>query len=212
MRVRFKTEADRERHRTLMSKRHHARVVNATFNKTSLYSTLTLDNDNEVHTFEEARKIRDNYIRRLRRAVPSAQITIYMGRGKTTDRIHFHMLSNGLSEEIIKSKWGSGQIKKISHLWENVEYDGEDHGQDYTKLADYLFNHWTSEQGCHHWKQTKNVTQPDMEAPKEIKRTYTDKNPPRAPKGYKLVESIGNQYGYYYFKYVKIPPEPDNSV
>ena len=86
-RERFKTEEERERHKWLMSRRHHARIVNENYGPQSLYSTLTTDNEHEVHTFEEARRVRDNYVRRLKYAFPDAKINIYMGRGKSTARI-----------------------------------------------------------------------------------------------------------------------------
>ena len=83
-----------------------------------------------------------------------------------------------------------------------------DHGQDYTGLANYLFDHWTPEQGGHRWRPTKNLRQPEREKPKEIKREYSEHKPPKAPKGYMLVESRATKYGYLYFKYVKIPDPP----
>ena len=57
---RFKTEEEREQHRIGISRRKHVRLFNANFGPTSLYSTLTLNNEYEVHTFKEARRLRDN--------------------------------------------------------------------------------------------------------------------------------------------------------
>ena len=51
-RPRFKTETEREEHRVGISRRNHARLVNENFTPESLYSTLTLSNEYEVHTFE----------------------------------------------------------------------------------------------------------------------------------------------------------------
>lgn len=96
-RPRFKDDEERAQHRIGISKRKHQRLVNENFSPLSLYSTLTFDDDSEVHTFSEARRIRDNYFRRLQRACPDAKIIIYMGRGKSTNRIHFHMISDGIS-------------------------------------------------------------------------------------------------------------------
>ena len=155
--------------------------------------------------FEDAKRIRDNFVRRLKRAAPEARIMVYMGRGKATHRIHLHMLSEGVPEELIRRQWYLGSVVRIEHLKEHNYYDGVDHGQDYTGLANYLFDHWTAEQGGHRWKPTKNLKQPERENPKEIKRQYTEQKPPRAPKGYVLVESKATGYGYLYFKYVKIP-------
>lgn len=205
---RFKTEYERAQHREGMSRRHHARLFNANFTPESLYTTLTLDNDNEVHTFEEARKIGGLFLRRLRYISPDVQIILYMGRGKSTDRIHFHMVSNGISDKLIREKWPYGKIVRIENLRAHNYYDGVDYGQDYTGLANYLFDHWKPEQGGHRWRATKNLKQPERETPTVIKREYSAHKPPTSPKGYKLVEYKSNPYGYQWFKYVKDNDEP----
>lgn len=207
-RPRFKTEEERAQHRIGISRRKHARMFNAAFSPSSLYSTLTLDNEYEVHTFKEARRLRDNYYRRLKYHFPDAKIVIYMGRGKSTNRIHFHMVSDGVPEERITKLWGMGEIVRIEHLKEHNYYNGIDHGQDYTGLANYLFDHWTPEQGGHRWKATQNMDKPEREPNTPVKRNYTENKPPRPPKGYILVESKATKYGYLYYKYVR-QPEPD---
>lgn len=204
-RIRFKDDTEREQHRMGISRRNHARLVNENFSPTSLYSTLTIDDEHEVHTFEEAKHIRDLYFRRLKYACPKAVIFIYLGRGKSTNRIHSHMLSEGVPEEVIRKQWTYGRIVSCTHLREHNFYNGVDHGQDYSSLANYLFNHWTPEQGGHRWKQTKNIRKPTAEPPKEIKREYSEDKPPRAPKGYILTETMSTPYGYLYFKYVRVP-------
>lgn len=207
-RLRFKSEEEREAHKSGISRRNHARLVNENFSPTSTYSTLTFDTANEVHTFEEARYIRDLYMRRLKYAYPDAVIFFYLGKGKATRRIHGHMLCEGVPEEVIVRQWRYGEIVAIDKLREHNYYNGVDHGRDYTGLANYLFDHWTPEQGGHRWKQTRNARRPEKEEPKEIKRAYSEVKPPAPPKGYKLVESRGTKYGYMYFKYV-LEPEPD---
>ena len=203
--LRFRSEEEREQHRLGISQRNHARLVNENFSPTSYYSTLTFDDEHEVHTFEEAKPIRDLYFRRLKYAYPDAVIFIYLGRGKSTSRIHSHMLSEGVPEEIIRKQWTYGRIVTCVHLRAHNFYDGVDHGQDYTSLANYLFSHWTSEQGGHRWKQSRNTRKPGQETPREIKREYAEDKPPRPPKGYILVETMGTNYGYLYFKYVREP-------
>ena len=92
-RPRFKTEEERAAHKLGISRRKHARIVNNNFGPTSKYSTLTMDDEHEVHTFQEARRVRDNFYNRLIYHAPGAKIMLYMGRGKNTHRIHFHMIS-----------------------------------------------------------------------------------------------------------------------
>lgn len=206
-RLRFKTEDERAQHRIGISRRKHTRIFNAAFSPASLYSTLTLNNEYEVHTFEEARRLRDNYYRRLKYHFPDAKIAIYMGRGKATHRIHFHMVTNGIPEEMITKLWGMGEIVRIEHLKEHNYYNGIDCGQDYTGLANYLFDHWSPEQGGHHWKATLNLDKPEREPNTSVKMNYTENKPPRPPKGYIFVESKTTRYGYLYFKYVRKPPK-----
>ena len=206
-RPRFKNEAEREAHKIAISRRKHNELFNENFSPTSLYSTLTLDNEHEVHTFDEADHIADLYVRRLKYDYPDAVIFVYMGRGKSTARIHLHMVSEGVPKDAILKKWGLGPIIRIENLGEHNYYDGKDYGQDYTGLANYLFDHWTPEQGGHRWKQTRNARKPEREEPTEIKREYTESRPPRPPKGYILVEASSNSWGYLYFKYVVEPPK-----
>lgn len=210
--IRFKTDEEREQHKILISKRRHARLVNENFSPSSLYSTLTFDDENEVHTFKEARRIRDLYVRRLKYACPDAVIYIYMGRGKNTSRIHLHMLSEGVPEEKIREQWHYGEVVSVTHLREHNYYDGVDYGRDYTGLANYLFDHWTKEQGGHRWKATRNARKPHKEEPAVAKREYSEQKPPRAPKGYVLVEVRATKYGYLYFKYVKKPEKNNRGI
>lgn len=207
--LRLKTLEERERHKLLISRRRHVRLVNENMDATGLYSTLTFSNEYEVHTFEEARIVRDRFWRRLTYHHPDAVIFFYMGRGKSTNRIHFHMISKGIPEETILKYWKYGTVVRIENLRLHNYYNGKDHGQDYTGLANYCFDHWTPEVGGHRWKMTKNVRRPQEEDSKEVKREYTVEKPPRAPKGYILVAAQANKYGYLYFKYVKEPPEDE---
>ena len=205
-RPRFKDEAERAQFNLDVARRRHVQIFNANFGPGSLYSTLTLSDEYEVHTFDDARRIRDNFIRRIQYRWPKARIVVYMGRGKSTHRIHFHMVSDGVPEEVIRELWYLGEVKRISRLRRHNRYDGVDHGQDYTGLANYLFDHWTPEQGGRRrWKQTANLRKPEKDKPVEVKREYSERRPPCAPKGYILVESKQTKYGYSYFKYVLDP-------
>lgn len=205
-RPRFKDEAERAEFNLKIARKRHVRIFNANFGPNSYYSTLTFSDAYEVHTFDDARRIRDNFIRRIQYRFPEARIMIYMGRGKSTHRIHFHMVSEGVPEGAIRKLWYLGEIKQINRLRAHNTYDGVDHGQDYTGLANYLFDHWTPEQGGRRrWKQTANLLKPAQDKPVEVKREYSEKRPPRAPKGYILVESKQTKYGYCYFKYVRKP-------
>lgn len=204
-RPRFLSEEEREQHKLGISRRKHARTFNASFAPGDIYCTLTFDDENEVHEFGDAKRLRANYMRRLHRAFPEARIRIYMGRGKNTHRIHMHMVCHGVPEDVIRDKWGYGDVKHLVRLREHNYYNKVDYGADYTGLANYLFDHWTAEQGGQRWAQTRNMLEPQAEPAREAVREYDEDHPPLAPKGYTYVECQRTVYGYWVFKYVKTP-------
>lgn len=205
-RLRFKDEDERAAHRDGIARRAHVRAFNANFSPSSLYSTLTFDNEHEVHTFDEAKRLRANYIRRLQRRFPQAVIFAYLGRGKSTRRIHMHMVSEGIPAEVIEELWRMGDVVRIEHLRDQNFRAGAPIGQDYAGLATYLYNHWTPEQGGHHYYKSRNAGECDRKDAHECKRTYSAKNPPvppHAPDGYAyyLTNVYITPYGYMNFRY-----------
>ena len=210
-RKRFEDQESYDKFKLEISRRIHIRLFNANFSPSSIYGTLTFDDEWEVHTFEDAKRIARNYLRRLKNKYPDAVIFLYMGRGKGTQRIHFHTVSEGIPEAFLSEKWKYGKVRRFEHLRQHNWYGNEDHGQDYTGLANYLFNHWTPEVGGHRWIMTKNAKKPEEEKATEvhIRGGYHSKRSPVAPKGYKLVDIKATQYGCTYFKYVMIPQKKE---
>ena len=208
-RPRFKNDEERATHRRLIARRHCARLVNANFTPAGYFITLTFDRESEVEDFIDARKERDNFRRRLTYRCPNAKLMIFMGRGKSTSRIHFHVIAENVTEEAVKAAWPNGTVCRMSHLREhNKDKNGKDLGRDLTAVSDYCFDHWTPEQGGHYYSRTKNLTLPEEEEPTECKREYSVEHPPVPPKGYELVEAFATPYGYLYFRYIKTPIEP----
>lgn len=204
----IKTPEEREMFNIRQSLKRFIRVVNTNFNCKSLYATLTFDDAHLPPDYAAAKRIRDNYIRRLQYAYPKLIAVIVMGRGKFTKRLHMHMLIAGVDEQTVRKKWKQGSIVRIENLREHNFYGDVDHGQDYTGLATYLFKHWTPEQGGKRWKPTKTVQQPDRRRPTLPKRHYSLDKPPLTPKGFMLVSAhaSGRYEGeFLYFKYVRIP-------
>lgn len=213
--LRFKTEEERAEHREKMALKRFVRRFNATFRAGDLYATLTFDDAHEVHTFAEARRVRDIYWRRLRRRFPEAVIVLVMGRGKSTSRIHFHLVAQGISGKALKACWTWGMVlEPIRVLREHNYYiDAQgnkvDHGADFRGLATYLYQHWTEEQGGCHYKATRNMQGPDREEQRECKRRYTDKYPPKPPKGYLYIGCDISPWGYACYHYVLDPHRRD---
>lgn len=210
-RIRFHNEDERDEHKRMISKRHHALLVNANFTPKSIYSTLTFSNENECHDFIDSRVLRDRFWRKIKALFPNAKMIIYMGRGKTTKRIHLHMISDGIPIEDLDRLWIYGTITEHSYLREhNYDKHGKDLGCDYTALANYLFDHWTKEQGKgKRYKCTKNLEQPETEKATICINQYSEQKPPKAPKGYIYTDDcIITKYGYMRFHYVKEPQKP----
>lgn len=203
------SEEERLRHLLGISRRHHTQLCNTNWNPEYLFCTLTFDDIHLPSDFTEAKRIAVNYKRRLKYAYPDAVIFLYLGRGRKTNRIHLHMVCYGVPEDVIHNKWKDGEIGNIEPLQEHNEYNGVDHGQDYTGLANYLFDHWTPEQGGRHWSNTKNARQPEEEKTVEVEIKYSIQNPPPTPKGYILVECRETEYGLLYCKSVRNPDESE---
>lgn len=204
-RERFPDEESRAAHRDKIARLRFQRLINANHGPSSLYSTLTFDTAHELHSFEDAKRIRTIWRKTLQKEYPKALIVIVIGRGENTSRIHFHMITRGIPAEAIRRLWAYGEIVECKPLRRHNRYKGVDHGTDYTGLANYLFDHWTPEQGGHRYMATRNHKKPDTETPVEVKRDYTEERAPVAPRGYKLVEAISTPFGYIYYKYILDP-------
>lgn len=197
-------------HEIFFPDRKNPEKINELFKKGKLTEAekerlLKKDSEELARSYKDLKRVRDNFYRKIKRKYPEAVVFIYMGRGKTTSRGHIHMISSGVPEEFILKTWEYGCISRIENLRENCTYDGVDHGQDYTGLANYLFDHWEPEQGCHRYKASRNASKPEKENATVCVRTYSEDKAPLPPKGYILVESRSNKYGYMYFKYVVDP-------
>ena len=217
--VRFETKEERDEYNRRKSLKRIIQNINASFNHNAYYVTLTYNDTFLPDDFKTAKKDLNNYIRRLQHVYPYAKVIAVMGRGHRNGRIHFHLIIGDVPKYIIIEKWTYGEITRIEHLRRHNYYKDEngkliDHGEDYTALATYLFNHWTEEQGKgKRWKQTKTIQEPQKSDPKLSAVNYTVDKPPRTPKGYMLVEAKQNPFyknSYLYFKYVLIPPDPED--
>lgn len=204
--VNVRTEEEKARYNNHKSEKHLVRLVNTNFTSAAYYVTLTYDNEHLAQSYTEAAKNLDNYIRRLRYSNPYAKIVAVTGHGSRSGRLHHHLIVSGVSEGDILGKWFLGDIAKVEHL------HGNEYGEDFTALAVYLHQHAPAEHKGKRWKQTKNMVKPIQKEVKPLKRSYSEKQLPQAPKGFALVEVKTCEFfnGYICFKYVRIPCEPLN--
>lgn len=216
-RLRFRSPAERARHRMNMARRHFVRLVNNTFVPGDLYATLTFDDEHEVHTFDDAKRIRGLIRRKLRRACPEGNFVIVMGRGKSTNRIHMHIVAHGVPQETLERLWTWGAVLAPRPLREHNYFVGEDgqkvdHGADFTGLATYLFHHWTEEQGGHYYMASGAMRQPEPEPPERVEWQYSDRQPPEAPPGYVYIGRDATPFGYYCYHYIWDPKTADREA
>lgn len=209
-RPRFQNEEERKKHRDEISRRRLAQIVNANFSPLSMYVTLTMDADHEVHSADEIKKVRDNFLKRLAYKCPDVKYVVVYGKGKSTNRFHLHMIVEGATEQEIGRAWRQGNVADVRKLRAHNYYVHEDgtrvdHGRDYTALANYLHGHWQEEFGGHRYKASRNCQKPEAEGATIATREYDEKHPPIAPRGYVLIECRMTRYGYQYFKYVLDP-------
>lgn len=203
--VNVRTDEEKARYNNHKSEKHFVRLVNTNFTSAAYYITLTYDNAHLPSSYAEAVKNLDNYIRRLRYSNPHAKIVAVTGHGSRSGRLHHHLIVSGVSEGDILGKWLLGEIAKVEHLRKDNYYNGVNHGEDFTDLAVYLHRHAPAEHKGKRWKQTKSIQQPVQEKTKPVERVYSPERPPKAPRGFMLVEARTSDYyksGYVYFKYV----------
>lgn len=209
----IRTLEEKEAYNRHKSEKHFIRLVNTNFNSKSYYVTVTYNDTNLPNSYQEACNNLDNYIRRLKYTNPNAVIVAVIGYGSRSGRLHHHLLISCVDEADILSKWTYGEIAKAEHLRKDNYYNGVNHGEDFTALAVYLHQHTPIEHKGKRWKQTKSIQKPVQKKAKIIKRTFSTTTPPKAPKGYTLVEARTCEYfasGYMYFKYVRNVREPLN--
>ncbi|MBQ8780682.1 MAG: hypothetical protein IJZ72_03290 [Oscillospiraceae bacterium] len=213
----IRTPEEKEKYNRHKSCKVFVRIVCSSFTSKGFYVTLTYSDEYLPSDYQAAQKELENYIRRLKYSNPNAVIVAVTGYGKSTGRLHHHLIIEGVNEADIFKKWGKGEVVKAEHLREHNIYNGIDHGEDFTALAEYLHAHTPSEHKGRRWKQTKNISKPYQKRKKLNSKVYSPENPPKAPEGYKLVTARPNEdysyfykSGYSYFKYVRIVDEPLN--
>lgn len=210
----IRTPEEKEKYNRHKSCKQFVRIVCNNFTSKGFYVTLTYAPEHLPSDYKAAQKELENYIRRLKYINPNVVIVAVTGYGKNTGRLHHHLIIQSISQTDIIRKWNKGEVVRAEHLREHNIYNGIDHGEDFTALAEYLHAHTPPEHKGRRWKQTKNIQQPCQKKTRIAKRTYSSERPPKAPEGYKLVTARPNEdhsyfykSGYMYFKYVRIVEE-----
>ena len=123
-----RTAEEKEKYNLKQALKRFIRIVNHNFSPAAFYVTNTFDNAHLPKDFKAARRVLNNYIRRLQYAFPGMVAVAVVGRGKRSGRIHIHCIISGVDEKTIREKWTHGKIKRIEPLREHNFYNGVDHG------------------------------------------------------------------------------------
>lgn len=196
--TRFSTDRQRKLN-TINSKKKLTRLINSNFVPGDLFVTLTYDSEFYPADIEKADRDLENYFRRIKYALEKAGIkslkyVAVTGRGSKRGRIHHHFIVPAMGLEILRSRWKRGNVK-IKPL---KNY------RDYTGLALYLYNHYTTGK---RWKQSHYLKRPKPKK-KIMKRHFCPDTRPHVPKGYRLIEEntqCNDITGILqYFKYIRL--------
>ncbi|WP_017416794.1 rolling circle replication-associated protein [Clostridium tunisiense] len=141
--------------------RNLIRLINTNFTDADLAVHLTFDDKHLPATEEEAKKVRDNYILRIRRyrkkngLPPIKYIIVYEYSEEEENskgvRKHFHIIMSGMDRDTVEKLWGKG--------WANADrLQANEFG--YEALARYVAK---KPRGEKRWQPSRNLEKPKVE-------------------------------------------------
>lgn len=201
-RLRFANEEEREEHRRKISLNRFLFNVNAAFSSAGYFGTLTFDSHQFPNVdYETAKKQRDNFIRRIKRAYPDAVLALVIGVGDNGGRFHIHMLIEGVDHDKIADIWGKGYVH-LTPLRGYGMHNGQQYDGDYSCVARYMFDQAIAEPGQHRYYISRNADKPEVMDPEVCEETYTLTKYPEEP-GYEPTRAYADLFGNLYFWYLK---------
>ena len=173
-------------------------ILNNNFDETCGHFTLTYK---DVPDPEQAARDRENFMRRMRRAIPdlkSVAVTEYKNH-----RIHHHIVLSTTDVDLVSRTWKKGF----------VESTVLDKSGDYTNLAEYLVKEtnktFRDPDGIHkhRWSASRNLKKPDMKRAEVSARELEDD--PKPISGYYIPEDRVRRYihpvtGIEYLEYMMV--------
>lgn len=196
---REKTGESREAQKKLNAKNRKkqlTRLLHTNFTEEDIFVTLTYETSIPE---EQARKEIANFLRRLRdyRKRRGMAPLVYVEVTEKAKRIHHHLvIKGGIPWDELKRIWGKGRITAS-----NLEFDPE---TGLEGLANYLLKEEKAK-GEKHWRQSKNIRQPEIKT--RIAQKPNAYRKPRPKPGYRIlhIESIENEISgsYRYIRMVK---------
>lgn len=160
------------------------RLIQANFETGDSFTTLTFRPEDRPDAMEEAKRIFDIFIRRMRARYRKLGIELkwIMVVEFMNKYIHFHIILNDAPEfnRIIRECWTWGGVN-VSPLWE----DGN-----YSQLADYMLKETSktakmkSTPFSQRYRRSRNLVDPNKEAKVEVVKAGSWREEPTVPKEY----------------------------
>lgn len=87
------------------------RLLHTNFTEKDLFVTLTFDDAHLPPSVEDAQKLLQNFLRRLKRRCVGLKYIYILEKGQEHGRLHVHMVvSGGVDEDELAALWGMGEV------------------------------------------------------------------------------------------------------
>lgn len=160
------------------------RLIRANFEMGDALLTLTFAEEKRPKTLEEAKRIFDTFIRRMRTKYRKLDIELkWIAAAEFMNKyIHFHVIINNVPDFnlIIRECWTWGGVN-IAPLWEKGNYE---------QLAEYMLKEtsktakMTGVPFSQRYRRSRNLTDPEKEAKTEVVKASSWRDEPTVPKEY----------------------------
>lgn len=87
------------------------RLLHTNFTPSDMFVTLTFDDAHLPASVEDAQRLLQNFLRRLKRRAAELKYVYILEKGQAHGRLHVHMVvSGGMDEEYLTQLWGMGKV------------------------------------------------------------------------------------------------------
>lgn len=160
------------------------RLIRANFEEGDAFLTLTFAEEKRPKTPEEAKRIFDTFIRRMRTRYRKLGIELkWIAVAEFMNKyIHFHIILNNIQDfnPVIRECWTWGGVN-IAPLWEKGNYE---------QLAEYMLKEtsktakMTGVPFSQRYRRSRNLVDPEKEAKTEVVKASSWRDEPTVPKEY----------------------------
>ncbi len=160
------------------------RLIRANFGEGDAFLTNTFAPEKRPETLEEAKRVFDTFIRRMRARYKKLGVEFkWICVAEFMNKyVHFHIIVNNAQDFnlIVRECWTWGNVN-ISPLWENGNHE---------QLAEYMLKEtsktakMTGVPFSQRYRRSRNLTDPEKEAKVEVVKADCWREEPKVPKEY----------------------------